>query len=275
MTIPTLDVHNVRIPRLGLGTWPMRGEEGVRAVAHALKVGYRAIDTAVVYQNETEVGEGIRAAGVPRDQIFITTKVWYTDLGDGPLQSSAEASLKRIGIDMIDLLLIHWPNRDIPLAESMRALNETQRRGLTRAIGISNFPSGLVDDAVQLSDAPIVANQCEYHPALDQTAVLNACRRHGIAFISYTPLGRGALGAHAVIAAAAAAHRRTPAQVILRWHLQQDNVAAIPKSATPSRIEENLGIFDFALSEAEMGAISTLQSRSGRQINPAWAPNWD
>lgn len=273
--VPVIESHGIAIPKLGLGTWPMKGEECARAVAHALSLGYPAIDTATAYDNEAAVGEGLRAAGLAREDVFVTTKVWYPNIGGGALQTSAEQSLRRLGLDRVDLLLIHWPNRSIPLAESIAALCEVQRRGLARAVGVSNFPVGLLTEALRLATVPLVANQCEYHPLLEQGPVLAACRKAGMVFISYSPLGRGDLGARAPISAAATAHGKSAAQVVLRWHIQQEGVVAIPKSATPARIAENLDIFDFALSPAEMRAISALGTRAGRMVAPAWSPDWD
>ncbi len=190
MLTPLVHANGAAIPAIGLGTWPMKGEEAARAVARALEAGYRAVDTAAMYANEDAVGEGLRAAGVPRADVFVTTKVWYTDLAPGALQRSAEASLRRLGLDQVDLLLIHWPSTDIPLEGSIAALCDAKRRGLARHVGVSNFPVALLDSAVSLATEPLVANQCEYHPHLDQTKLLAACRRHGLAFLSYAPIGR-------------------------------------------------------------------------------------
>ena len=275
MTTPLVRANGAAIPKIGLGTWPMRGEEAAEAVAQALGRGYRAIDTAAMYGNEEAVGEALRASGVARDEVFVTTKVWYTDLQPGALQRSAEASLRRLGLDRVDLLLIHWPNRDIPLEGSIGALCDAKRRGLASHVGVSNFPVALLDKAVAFATEPLAANQCEYHPHLDQTKVIAACRRHGLAFIAYAPIGKGAVLDDAGVREIAARHGRTPAQVVLRWHVQQEGVAAIPKSATPARIAENLDVFGFALSEEEMRAISGLARPDGRMVAPGWSPAWD
>ena len=271
-------VGDASIPVIGYGTWPLKDEECARGVATALQCGYRHIDTAEMYGNEAAVGEGLRAGGVPRDEVWLTTKVWWENIGDGPLQRSAEASLKRLGVDQVDLLLIHWPSKTIPLAESIRALNDAKRRGLTRHIGVSNFPTRMLDEAVALSEAPLIANQCEYHPHLDQSKVLAACRRHGMAFVSYCPLGRGAVGGvleEPVVREIADRLGRTPAQVVLRWHIQQPNVVAVPKSANPKRIAENFDVFDFALDDADMQRLSALARPDGRVVNLEFAPEWD
>lgn len=272
---PLVSARGASIPALGFGTWTLRDQQCVDAVSHALRVGYRHIDTAAMYGNEEAVGEGLRASGVARGEVFVTTKVWYTDLSPGDLQRSAEASVKRLGLPHVDLLLIHWPNLDIPLDRSITALCDAKRRGLAEHIGISNFPVAMVDEAMALATEPLVANECEYHPYLDQSKVLAACRRHDLAFISYCPLGRGGLLGEGVVKEIAAHHGKTAAQVLLRWHVQQPGVVAIPKSGHHERIAENLAIFDFTLSEDEMGRIASLSRPDGRMISPAWAPRWD
>jgi diketogulonate reductase-like aldo/keto reductase len=267
--------HGADIPALGLGTFRSEGEVCVQAVSTAIRVGYRHIDTARMYGNESEVGEGIRTSGVPRDQLFVTTKVWFEDIADGDLQRSAEASLKRLGLDAVDLLLIHWPNRSVPLESSIKGLCDAKRRGLARHIGVSNHPVALLDKAVALATEPLVANQCEYHPTLDQSKVIAACRRHGMAFTSYTPLGKGRDTESPVVLEIARKHGRAPSQIVLRWHVQQPGVAAIPKSSDPGRIAENFGIWDFTLSDDEMARISGMARPDARVVNPAFAPDWD
>jgi diketogulonate reductase-like aldo/keto reductase len=183
--------------------------------------------------------------------------------------------LRRLGLSQVDLLLIHWPNDDIPLGDTLRAVCEAKREGLTRHIGISNFSPRLVEEAVRLSSEPLVANQCEYHPYLDQTAVRAACAKHGLAFTSYCPLGKGNLIKEQVIEEIAAAHGKTPAQVVLRWHVQQPGIVAIPKSGNRGRIAENIAIFDFALADEEMKRISALARPDGRMVHPSWPVNFD
>jgi diketogulonate reductase-like aldo/keto reductase len=228
-----------------------------------------------MYGNESEVGDGLRSAGVARDEIFVTTKVWRDDLHEGDLQRSAEGSLKRLGLDKLDLLLIHWPNRNIPLKESIKALCETRARGLTRHIGVSNFPVALFEQALAVASEPIVTNQCEYHPWLDQTKVLAACRKHGVSFTSYCPLGRGEGPRDPAIKKIAEAHGKTPSQVLLRWHIQQPDVIAIPRSGTPAHIRENIAITGFQLLPQEMRAISGMARNDGRIVDFDWAPDWD
>jgi len=266
-----VEANGARIPAVGLGTYRLMGEDCARAVARAIEVGYRHIDTATVYDNEEAVGAGLKAAGISRDEVFVTTKVWYSDLAPGDLERSAEASLKRLGLSQVDLLLIHWPNPDIPLRGTLAALAGAKRSGLTRHIGISNFSPKRVDDAVALCPEPLVANQCEYHPFLDQDPVRAVCARHGLAFTSYCPLGKGDVTGDPEIRAIAQAHRKTPAQVVLRWHVQQPLTVAIPKSGNRDRIAENIGVFDFVLTADEMRRIAALARPDGRIVSPGFA----
>jgi diketogulonate reductase-like aldo/keto reductase len=274
-------MHNVNangaaIPALGLGTWTLKGDDCAKLVTEALSIGYRHVDTAASYENEAAVGSGLRASGIARNDVFVTTKVWWTDIAPGDLERSAESSLKRLGLDQVDLLLIHWPNPQIPLESSIKALNGVKAGGLTRHIGVSNFTTTLLSQAIALSDAPLVANQVEHHPYLDQTKVLDACRKAGMALVSYCPLSRGGpLFEEKAVTDAALRHSKTPGQVVLRWHVQQDGVIAIPRTNHLKRLAENFAIFDFALSDAEMAAISALSKANSRICDYDFSPQWD
>ncbi len=271
-----VNANGANIPAIGLGTWTLMGEAATRLVADAIRSGYRHVDTATMYDNEEAVGAGLRASGVSRDEIFLTTKVWPSDIGDGDLQRSVEASLKRLQVDRLDLALIHWPSGTIPLAESIRALNEVKDRGLARHIGVSNFTVALLDQAVALSRHPLACNQIEYHPFLNQDRVLATCRGHGMAVVSSCPLARGAeLFPEPAVTAAAERHGRTPAQIVLRWQVQQEGVVAIPRSSNPDRIAQNLRVFDFALEDDEMAAIDALRARQHRICDFEFSPEWD
>jgi diketogulonate reductase-like aldo/keto reductase len=237
----------------------MRGAVCAAAVETAIAAGYRHIDTAAMYGNEDAVGEGLRRSSVSRAEIFVTTKVWPDNIGSGSLQRSAEDSLRRLGLSEVDLLLIHWPNPRIPLAESIGALNDARSRGLTRHIGVSNFDVALMRQAIALSAAPIVANQVEHQPLMQQGPLLDACRDAGVALVSYSPLAKREVLNARSLRPIAERHRKTPAQIVLRWHLQLGCVA-IPKSADPQRIRENVDVFDFALSAEEMAAVSGLSA---------------
>ncbi|MEX0955795.1 MAG: aldo/keto reductase [Rhizobiaceae bacterium] len=271
-----IEANGANIPAIGLGTWTLRGAECTDLVQAAIETGYRHIDTAAMYENEAEVGRGIARAGLPREELFVTTKVWWTELSAGALRRSAERSLDLLGLDHVDLLLIHWPSKTVPLAETIAALNEAHRDGLTRNIGVSNFPTGLLSEAIALSPRPLAVNQVEHHPKLDQTKVLAACRAAGMATVSYCPLGRGLdLMREPAIAEAAKAHGRTPGQIILRWHIQQDGVAAIPRTSRRERLAENLDIESFELTTAEMAAISAHQTANSRICDFDFSPEWD
>lgn len=273
----TVEAHGAQIPAIGFGTWRLTGEACASAVAEALRAGYRHIDTAAAYGNEDRVGEGLRTAAVPREDVFITTKVMPQDLEDRAFQRTLDRSLDQLGIGQVDLVLIHWPSRDVSIAESVASLNHARTRGAARHIGVSNFPVALLREAWAATDAPLVTNQCEYHPYLAQDSVIAACREWGMAFTAYSPLGRRRVLDDPVITAIAARHGRTPAQVVLRWDLQQPGVVTIPKSANAARIRENLDVFDFVLSEEEMAAISAL-GRTHRQRIANFgglAPDWD
>ncbi len=274
-------MHNVQangasIPALGLGTWTLKDEACSELVAEALRIGYRHVDTAAMYVNEEAVGEGLRASGVARDEVFVTTKVWWTDLGAADLRRSAEASLSRLKLDAVDLLLIHWPNPAIPLAESVAALNKARQDGLARHIGVSNFPTALLREAIALSDAPLVVNQVEHHPYLDQSRVRAVCEAAGMALVGYCPLHRGGgLLEETVVTDAARTHGKTPGQIVLRWHVQQPGTIAIPRTTRKERLAENAAIFDFALSGEEMAAISALAGAGNRICDYDFSPKWD
>jgi len=267
--------NDAEIPVIGFGTWDLRGDPAVRAVEAALDAGYRHIDTAAMYGNEKQVGEGVRNSGVPRDEIFLTTKVWTSDLADGRLQKSAEESLKRLQVDQVDLLLIHWPSSSVPFREQIAALCDAGKRGLARHIGVSNFPPNYLEQAVRLADQPIVTDQVEHHPWLDQSALQETCAKLGVAMTSYSPLGKARHFDDPVIRDLARAKGKTPAQIVLRWHVQQPMNIAIPKSSNARRLAENIAIFDFELTDNEMRRISGLASRAGRMVQASVSLDWD
>jgi diketogulonate reductase-like aldo/keto reductase len=269
-------IGDARIPAIGCGTWELRGEACARVVTEALRIGYRHVDTAQGYDNEASVGEGLRASGVPRGEVFVTTKVRPQLVGDGDLQRSAEESLARLRLDYVDLLLIHWPNPAVSIRETMRALSDAKERGLTRHIGVSNFTIANLAEAVATSPLPIVANQIEYHPYLDQTKLIAEIRRQALAVTAYCPIALGKVVGDPVLEEIGAAHDKTSVQVALRWLIQQPGVAAIPRTSKPERLRENLDVFDFQLTALEMQRISRLKHPSSRLINePGWVPLWD
>jgi 2,5-diketo-D-gluconate reductase B len=266
--IPSFSSHGCAIPAIGFGTGAMTGGMSVEAVAAALKAGYRHIDTARKYGTEREVGEAMRGSGIPRQDIFLTTKVSHENLRPADFARSVDESLAALQVDYVDLLLVHWPNPQIDVSEYMPALAKAKRAGLARHIGVANFTTTLLDQAIKLCPEPLVALQAEYHPYLDQSKLLAAVRRHGLVFIAYCPLGRGRLFNDSVLNEIAQARGRSVAQVALRWLLQQD-VASIPFSSKPERIADNFNVFDFALSDEEMKRISALKRADGRVANPA------
>jgi 2,5-diketo-D-gluconate reductase B len=259
--------HGAQIPALGFGTSPMTGGLSPDTVAAALHAGYRHIDTAWKYGTERAVGEAMRASGVPRGEIFLTTKVSHEYLRADDFAKSVDESLAALKVDCVDLLMVHWPNPEIPLHETMPALAKAKRQGLARHVGVANFNIALLDEAIHLCPEPLVCLQAEYHPYLDQTKLLDAVRDRGMAFVAYCPLGRGRLFTDPVLAEIAKTRGRSIAQVALRWLIQQ-GVAAIPRSSNPQRIADNFKVFDFALSDAEMARISTLKRPNGRIANP-------
>ena len=247
-----LEVTDGEMPALGLGTWDLRGSTCTNNVQAALAMGYRHIDTAAMYGNEEEVGQGIRRSSVDRDDVFLVTKVWYTDLDAEGLKESAEKSLQGLRTDYVDLLLMHWPHETVPLEESLKALAELRKEGKTRHIGVSNFTVDLMEKATDFSDAPVMCNQVEYHPYLSQEPVLECCRRNGAALVAYCPLGRGRIFGDSTLQKIGEKYGKTEAQVALRWLVQQQGVAAIPRSSSQEHIRENAEIFDFCLSDEDM-----------------------
>src|SRR5688572_22417864 len=274
--IPVVTSANgARIPAIGFGTSQLGDCADV--VAQALEIGYRHVDTAWKYGTEKGVGIGILASGVPREQIFLTTKVSHEHLRAADFTRSVEESLANLQVDYVDMLEVHWPTIDnIPLEETMAALAKAKREGKTRHIGVANFNIALVEQAMRLCPEPLSTLQAEYHPYLDQSKVLAACRKWGIVFTAYCPLARGRVFGDPVLAAIARSKDRTTAQVVLRWLMQQGNIAAIPRSANPKHMAESLQVFDFELTGDEMARISALKRPDGRIANPKGrAPPWD
>ena len=272
----SVEANGVKIPLLGLGTWDVRGRNCVSQVAQALKIGYRHIDTAQAYENEAEVGEGIRKSGVKRDAIFLTTKVWHTNFRADELERSVEESLAKLKLPSVDLLLLHWPNPSVQLKETIGALCKMKTRGLARHVGVSNFTVKLLDEAVRLSSEPIVNNQIELHPYLDASKVIAACKRHGISVTAYCPIARGRVHGDIVLEKIGKArkHAKSAVQVALRYLVQQ-GIVVVPRTNNPERLKENAAIFDFELSKAEMDEIRALASPKGRVVSVSWAPDWD
>ena len=270
---PVIEANGARIPLVGLGTWTLRGRDCSRLVEQAIRAGYRHIDTAQMYENEREVGEGVRASG-KRSEVFVTTKVQPQNLSPPDLIRTTKESLAKLRLTEVDLLLIHWPNPRVPLAETIGALCRMKEEGYTRHIGVSNFTVALMDEAVSLSSEPLVCNQIECHPFLDQSVVIEAARGHGMAVTAYSPIARGDVKGDAVMTRIAQGHGKSAPQVCLRWLVQQ-GIVVIPRTSKVERLAENIAIFDFALSEEEMNEIAGLGGRKRRLVDWAFSPNWD
>ena len=270
-----LDIKGARVPALGLGTWQLSSRGCFEAVRQALDLGYRHIDTAQMYGNETEVGWAMRESGLARDQIFLTTKLAPGNHAAAAVKRSTEESLRRLATDHVDLLLIHWPTGEVPLDETLGALAALRQAGKARHIGVSNFTVALIAQAVDTHRADLLCDQIEYHPYLSQRAVLAAMRRHGMLLTAYSPLARGRAQRDAVLTAIGRSYGKSAAQVALRWLLDQDGVVAIPKASSRAHLAANIAIFDFTLSAADRAQIDRL--RDGyRVVDPAgWAPDWD
>ncbi|EUB95365.1 2,5-didehydrogluconate reductase [Rhizobium sp. CF080] len=272
----TVSANGANIPALGFGTFRMPDEDVARVLPEALKLGFRHVDTAQIYKNEAAVGDVLSKSGIPRADIFLTTKVWVDRVGHDAFIASVDESLTKLKTDYLDLLLLHWPQSEMPLADRMGALNALRKDGKVKNIGVSNFSTALIAEAVKLSDAPLATNQVEYHPYLDQTKVLAEVRKHGMSLTSYYLMANGAVPGDAVLKDIGSKHGKTAAQVALRWAIQQKDVIALSKTATVSRLPENFDVFDFALSEDEMLAIHALAKPAGRIVNPGHlAPEWD
>lgn len=259
---PAIAIDGHAIPLLGFGTWQIEPADARRMVAEALRIGYRHIDTAWIYHNEAAVGDGIRDSGVDRNDIWLTTKIWVAHFERDALLRQAEESAKALGFTP-DLLLLHWPKKTPDVAETIAALNEAKDKGLTRAIGVSNFPSAEFREAQALSTARLVTNQVEYHPYLKLTRLLETARELGSSITAWSPLAQGQVADDPTIGEIARAHGKSPAQVTLRWLIQQE-VIAIPRTVKEHRARENFDIFDFALSAEEMDRIHALARPDGR-----------
>ena len=259
-----VEAHGARIPIVGFGSMRLKEEAGTRAIEAAIRAGYRHIDTAAFYGNEREVGEAIRASGVKREEIFLTTKVRQDNLKADKFARSVDNSLKLLDVPNVDLLLIHWPNAQVPMEESIGALNKAKRDGLAKHIGVANYTVALLDAAMKATKEPLVTNQIEVHPFLDQTKVIAATRGHGMSITAYCPLARGKVPGEPALERIGKAHGKTASQVALRWLVQQ-GIAIIPGSGKPARQKENFDVLDFALTPAEMTEIAGLKRPNARR----------
>jgi 2,5-diketo-D-gluconate reductase B len=269
-----IESHGARIPVIGFGTMTLKDELCVDLVKAALHLGYRHLDTAQMYGNEREVGLGLKASGLKREDVFLTTKVWFNRLAPGDFEKSVDESLEKLGLPWVDLLMIHWPNAQIPLAQSIASLCGVKKAGLAKNIGVANFNIAMIDEAVKLATEPLAALQIEAHPYLDQTKVIAAARRHGLAVVGYCPLARGKVPDDETLQRIGRAHGKSASQVALRY-LEQDRIIPIPRTSKRERLAENLGSLDFKLTEAEMTEIGKLKRPESRIVSPPQAPKWD
>lgn len=268
-----VDVQGARIPALGLGTWQLTGPHCRDVVQQALQMGYRHIDTAQSYANEGDVGAGIRLSGIERDDVWLTTKVSLEHMRHDDVIRSTRDSLRRLAVDYVDLLLIHWPSREIPLEQTLSALFELQNEGVAHHIGVSNFTSSMVEAA--LGVAPLLAIQVECHPFLPQHELVSFASDRDLLLTAYSPLARGEVTRDPVLRSIGARHEKGPGQVALRWLLQRPNIAAIPKASSLEHLRENLDVFDFELDETELVRIEELGRVPRRLLDPPYAPVWE
>lgn len=269
-----ISTNEKKIPAIGYGTWPLLGRECQMGTETAIRCGYRHIDTAQKYDNESEVGNALIASGIKREDIFLTTKIWHDNLSNGELQRSVASSLKKLNVDYVDLLLIHWPITHVSFREQLTALQQVQRDGLATLIGVSNFTSIQMKVIVEGIGANIINNQIEYHPYLSQKQVIDYAKKKDMFVTAYCPLARGRVFEDPTIQSIALRHNKTPGQIALRWLMQQ-GIAAIPRASSEKHILENIDIFDFELNAGEMDTISSLNVPDSRICNPKFSPRWD
>ena len=269
-----INLNGTTVPALGLGTAAMRGKTCEKALTYALELGYRHIDTAAFYDNEEVVGRVLTASGISRRNIFFTTKVWPSDLAADAFRASVDQSLERLQTDHINLLLIHWPNQKIPLGETLEALTQAKEAGKMQRVGVSNFPVALMTESIETHGADLFANQVEYHPFLSQRSVLKYCHQHEMMLTAYCPLAMGGVAKNRTLTRIAKKYGKTPAQITLRWLIDQHCVAAIPKASGKRHAKQNIEIFDFYLSARDVADITALASgRRLVKIRPS--PKWD
>ena len=274
VNVPMIEAHGCRITQIGFGTMTLKGDVCVQAVKTALQLGYRHLDTAWFYGNEEEVGEGLRQSGVNREDVFITTKVRETHLEPDKFRQSVSESLTNLQLPYVDLLLIHWNNKDIPLKTSIGALCQAKKDGRAKHVGVANFTTKMLDEAWAVTSEPLVCNQIEVHPFINQDKVLAASKKHGMAVVAYVPIARGKVPGAEALERIGKAHGKSAAQVSLRYLVQLGTIP-IPRTANPEHMKQNIDVFDFKLSDAEMAELKALNATNMRVVNPPHAPVWD
>lgn len=262
------------VPEIGLGTYTLIGKECKKTVLNALEIGYRHIDTAQIYQNEREIGEALYTSGIEREEIFLTTKVWYTNLEHDAVLQSVEDSLRYLKTPYVDLLLIHWPNKQYSLVQTFEALLTLMDQGKVLNIGVSNFPPGLTRYVIEDLRIPVFTNQVEFHPFLSQFDLLDLTYDNDFLLTAYSPLAKGDVFQNETLNRIAAEYGKTAGQIALRWLIEQENVIAIPKATTAEHLRENIDLYDFELSDEHFDEIDQLD-KTRRISNPSFAPDWD
>lgn len=271
----TVKVHGATIPALGFGVFRMSDAEVERVVPAALEAGFRHFDTAQIYENEAALGRALQAAGADREDLFLTTKVWVDNYSEDRFAASVDESLDRLKTDRVDLLLLHWPGDKVPIADQIAMLNAVQAAGKTRFIGVSNQNVAQLKESIAASEAPIITNQIEVHPYLDQTTMARAAKTAGVALTAYFGMADGAVPRDPLLQQIGSRHGKSAAQVVLRW-LIQEGFVALSKTAKPERVAENIDIFDFLLTGEDIVAIRHLARPDGRLVSPpGLAPAWD
>lgn len=269
-----IKIKGATVPALGFGTFQLDNDTAYKMVRAALEAGYRHIDTAQIYNNEEGVGRAIEDSGIPREEIFLTTKVWYEKLDKQQFMPSVEESLRKLKTKQVDLLLIHWPNPEVPVEEYIGELVKAQEKGYTKYIGVSNHTTALLDK-VLATGADIITNQVEYHPFINQDTLNNYLGKNDITLTAYSPIAQGKVMGNDTLKSIGEKYGKNEAQVALRWMIQQDGVLAIPRSSKEAHMKANLNIFDFELTPEEMQKITALKQNDGRIVNPPFAPDWD
>lgn len=273
-TMKYITLGKLAFPAIGLGTYKIIGPQAIDIIRNAILMGYRHLDTAQLYDNEKEVGRAFIESGIPRNEIFITTKVWPSNLSEDKFFPSVEESLAKLKIDHADLLLVHWPHHLLPVEDYIPRLIQAQQVGLTKEIGVSNFNIAQLKSALK-AGANIVTNQVEFHPWINQVKLIAFLKKNNITLTAYCPLGQGRFIADKKLETLAVTHARTPAQIILRWMMQKDEVLAIPKSTNLYRLRENINVFDFELSEHEMEIIDAWRLENTRVVGAQAGAIWD
>ena len=266
--------EGVKLPKLGFGTYKLVHQSAVHAVKAALELGFRHIDTAQIYGNEKEVGEGIRTSKVPREEVFLTTKIWLDSLTPEKVFKSAKKSLDLLSVDYVDLLLIHWPNAEVPLKETLFAMKELVAEKKTGFIGVSNFPIATLKEALSLVPS-ILTNQVEYHVLLAQEKLLKFMREKGMVLTAYSPLAKGEVLFLQQLKHIASQYKKSVAQIALKWLVEQEGVITLVKSSDIQRMKANLDIFDFQLKEEDRAKLNRLSRNKRRITNPPFSPQWD